>query len=391
MPKRYRAGLIGCGGMGRHHAAALARMDDVDLALADIMPASLDRLGDEYSIPADCRYLDYERLLDDFKPDFIVVATQAPQHAPITLAAAGRGVHILCEKPLALNLVEADAMVAACAAAGVRLAVNHLRRAAAAPRRARELIAAGEIGEIVAVDIHDKGGRPIGNTLMEMATHYIDMARFLLNAYDLGNGRRADELEWLFGRLSTGLDGAAHPARLEEVQHSQVAVPTDRDCGLVLGERGTVTLGFAGEIQAVARFHNRPRQDSHYDGVDVIGTRGSLAVRGGMAMWLFRRRGHTWAVHDPWEPVETPPEPHGPSDYDDWQPALTRCHGMLRELITAIEEGREHISSGRDGLIALEAVMAVYTSHRLSRPVMLPLPDRRHPLDVWREEEAYAG
>lgn len=381
----YRAGLIGCGGMGRHHAAALASMIDVDLALSDIVAANLDRVGDTVNVPASQRYLDYERLLDDFRPHFIVIATQAPQHAPITLAAAKRGIHVLCEKPLALTLVEADSMVAACAQAGVRLAVNHIRRSAPAPQLAHRLITAGEIGDIVAVDIHDKGGRPIGNTLMEMATHYFDMARFLLSAYNLGEERRADDLQWLFARLSTGLGAAAHPATPDEIKHSQVAVPTDRDCGLVLGERGTVTLGFGGEIQAVARFHNRPKTDSQYDGVDVIGTRGSLAVRGGMAMRLFRRRGPAWGEHDPWLPVDLPPEPFGTAGYDDATPAVTRCYHMIRDLIQAIEEDREHISSGRDGLIALEAVMAVYTSHRLGGPVTFPLAERRHPLDMWLE------
>src|SRR5262249_33100511 len=149
-------------------------------ALADPDEARRTAAGDEFGVPPAHRYAGFESMLAEEALACVVVATQAPQHAPATLAAAARGVHVLCEKPLALNLAGADAVAAGCARAGVRLATNHLRRTDPAARRGRELIAAGEIGQIVAVEIHDKGGRPVGNSLMEMATHYVDLARFLL-------------------------------------------------------------------------------------------------------------------------------------------------------------------------------------------------------------------
>jgi len=139
-------------------------------------------------------------------------------------------------------------------------------------------------------------------------------------------------------------------------------------------------LGLAGEVQAVARFLDRPKADTLYDGVDVIGTDGSLAVRGGTDMRLFRRRGHTWAEHDPWQVVELGEPAAEPGDE---RVAIGRCRAMALELVAAIEAGREHVSSGRDGLIALEAVLAVYESHRQGRPVALPLADRAHPLESW--------
>jgi predicted dehydrogenase len=325
-------------------------------------------------------------LLDEARPDFVVIATQAPQHAELTIAAAQRGIHVICEKPLALNLVEADAMVAACEAKAVVLATNHLRRVIPASIMARDLIAAGEIGDILAVDIHDKGGRPVGNTLMEMATHYFDEARFLLSRYVHSDGRRGDEVEWLFARLTTALGAAAHPATPDEIVPSQVAKPTDRDCGLVLGERGTVVFGLAGGVQAVARFHNLPQADNRYDGVDVIGTKGAIAVRGGFIKQLFRRRGHTFAEHDRWQPI-----PLG-SEYAEYLALPERaasdylCQRMALELIAAVEEGRPHVASGRDGVTSLELLMATYHSHRANAPVTLPLAERRHPLELWKQE-----
>ena len=64
---------------------------------------------------------------------------------------------------------------------------------------------------------------------------------------------------------------------------------------------------------------------------------------------------------------------------------MTHCRAMVLELVAAVEEGRERVSSGRDGLAALEAIMAVYESHKLGGPVRLPLAERNHPLASWRE------
>jgi predicted dehydrogenase len=386
-----RAAVIGCGGMGRHHIQALATLPAVDLVgVSDIFQPNLDRGGEVGNLPPSKRYLDYQQLLDEARPEYVVVATQAPQHAELTIAAAQRGIHVLCEKPLALNLVEADQMVATCEANGVVLAVNHLRRVIPASITARNLIAAGEIGEILAIDIHDKGGRPLGNNLMEMATHYFDEARFLLSRYiqsdGQGNQHRGDEVGWLFAHLTTGLGAFAHSSTPAEIVPSQVAKPTDRDCGLVLGERGTVVMGFAGGVQAVARFHNLPKADNRYDGIDVIGTKGAISVRGGFIKKLFRRQGHTFAEHDPWQRLELS------SDYGDYLALEERnasnylCQQMALELIAAARAGRRHVSSGQDGVIALELLMATYHSHLANAPVTLPLAERRHPLALLKQE-----
>ncbi|MCB0120725.1 MAG: hypothetical protein KDE58_00700, partial [Caldilineaceae bacterium] len=146
-------------------------------------------------------------------------------------------------------------------------------------------------------------------------------------------------------------------------------------------------LGFAGEVQGVARFHNLPKADASYDGIDVIGTAGSLAIRGGFLKQLYRRRGHTFMESDPWQPVAIP----NSAAYfaqDNRQASRWLCQAMMRDLIAAAAEGREHISSGRDGVISLESLMAVYVSYRQGCPVTLPLADRRHPLNVWQEEAA---
>ncbi len=386
--KRYRVAIAGCGGMGRAHVRELTGAPDmVVIALCDVIQASLDRLGDEAGLDASHCYLNYNEMLDREKPDILVITTQAPQHAELTLAAAERGIHVHCEKPLASDLAEGDAMVAACNKAGVRFSVNHSRRAAPAPTFARDLIGAGEIGDVLAVNIHEKGGRPFGNMVMEMGTHYFDLARFVLSHTALADGRKGDQAEWVMADLVTGSGAEAHAALPQEIVNSRVAVPTDRDCGWVLGQRGTVLIGFAGGVSAVARFLNLPKSDSQYDGVDIIGTQGSIGVRGVRDNAIFRRQGHTFAPNDPWVAVSVPDDPAYAIDYAEPRGMLL-CRGMLRNLIRAIEEERAPISSGNDGLAALELIMACYESFRQGGPVTLPLANRHHPLELWKEKVA---
>ena len=161
-----RAGIVGCGGISRSHAAAYAHLDGVGLvALCDINPVALDERANEHGVAN--RYSDYEEMFARERLDLVSVCTHAPLHTPVTLAAAGAGVNVLCEKPLALDLERADRMRAACMAAGVQLAVSHQFRFTPLFRQVKQWIAAGRIGELRAIREVGKG-RAAGFELMEM-------------------------------------------------------------------------------------------------------------------------------------------------------------------------------------------------------------------------------
>jgi predicted dehydrogenase len=222
---------------------------------------------------------------------------------------------------------------------------------------------------------------------MEMHTHYFDLARFVLSGTTLADGRKGDQAEWLMARLITGSGAEAHESTPDEIVNSRVALPTDRDCGWVLGERGTVLIGFAGGVSGVAQFYNTKKSDSQYDGVDIMGTKGSIAVRGARENFIYRRQGYTFAPHDPWVRVPVPDDPAYAIDYAE-QGGMLLCRGMVYKLIEAIEAESDPVSSGEDGLAALELIMATYESHRQGRPVTLPLANRHHPLEEWRLQVA---
>ena len=369
-----RVAVIGLGGMGGHHAEAVREEPGCELVGGAEIDAERARAwGESHGAPV---FDDYERLLDETSPDVAVIATQAPRHEAPVLAAAGRGVHVFCEKPIALDLVQADRMVAACRDHGVKLAINHIKRASPYNRHAQGLIEAGRIGRVIRLQAANKGGRRAGNELMEMGTHLYDWLRLF-----------GGDVEWLHGHL-TQLDGTE--SGLADIRHTQEVDPGDRDAGLVLGERAFVGLRFRGGVHADVRFAAEAESDDRNYGIDIVGTEGRIALRGSVGSSMFLHRGAHMAPDDAWEPVPLPEEDLDeaghPRDRESKRRFLQRR--MLRDLIDAAEEDREPLSSGADGRDCLEMIHATCESHRRQARVEMPLTPRQHPLERWRRESA---
>jgi predicted dehydrogenase len=99
MANRYRASIIGCGGISRRHARVFQQRPDCDLvAGADVRPENAAKLAAEFDIPR--TYSDYRELLQKETPDLLAICTWPGTHAEITVAAAAAGVRgVICEKP----------------------------------------------------------------------------------------------------------------------------------------------------------------------------------------------------------------------------------------------------------------------------------------------------
>ena len=140
-------GIIGAGSFGERHAEALAALPDVELVAASRTNASaLDSFTARYG---GRRYSNYEALLDDPDVEAVVIATPHHLHTVVVEAAARKGKHILLEKPMAPTLAECDRILAAAERADVTLMLGHTSQFAPAYRLAKEMLDAGELGEIV--------------------------------------------------------------------------------------------------------------------------------------------------------------------------------------------------------------------------------------------------
>jgi predicted dehydrogenase len=143
-----RIGIVGTGGMAQAHAQAYQKIRGCRLAAAcDIVPKRARDFAKKYGI-ADV-YTDVEEMLAGTPVDAISVVTSDDAHCPVSLAAIRRGVHVLCEKPLAVDYPEARKMAAAAKRKGVINMVNLSYRSSAAIHKAHDLVASGAIGRVM--------------------------------------------------------------------------------------------------------------------------------------------------------------------------------------------------------------------------------------------------
>lgn len=363
--KIYRVGLVGCGGMGRHHLSVLKGLPEFEIvALCDIMPDTLNKAGEQFGVKA--RYQDFEKMYAEMDLDIVTVATQTRGHRAPTVAAAKGGLSVMCEKPMAIDLKEADEMVAAAEASGAKLAIHQQNHVNPSIRKAEIMVREGVIGEVVLVRGRNKSGRKSGNDFMEMGTHVTDMMLCF-----------GGIPQWCSGTVYNG----KKPAEPGDVMEAKEMSPRDRDSGLVMGTRAIAHYGFDEGRLGEIHFLGYQRAMSENYGVDILGTEGQLAARAtggvlGKNLWHLPRpmEGMPAQLGD-WKIVDL-------TDVGVEEPVIT----MYRRLVQAIETDTEPPSSGRQGRWALEMILGIYQSHiEGGRRVELPLAQRQHPLEKWRQ------
>ena len=189
---RRRVAVIGTGNIAQLHVTGYRAAGADIVALCDTNAEVLAARQADWHVPGG--YTTYEELLADGSIEAVSICTPNSSHHPITLAAAAAGKHVLVEKPISMQLGEAQAMIDACAAAGVVLQVGHHMRSWAAAAKAKQLIDSGAIGRVMSCrfrQAHDWGGaakvRGVfgskalsgGGTLLDNGCHLFDLARYL--------------------------------------------------------------------------------------------------------------------------------------------------------------------------------------------------------------------
>ncbi len=202
-----RAGLVGLGMMGRHHARVLASLPGVELV------AVVDPGGDVHGAAAGLEVLASTEELIAKGLDYCVVAAPTGLHETVGLALAEAGVHALVEKPLAADAGAARRMADAFAARGLVGAVGHIERYNPSLQRARQLLEEGHLGAVFQIVTRRQGPFPgriadVG-VVKDLATHDIDLTAWVAQrpfvsvaaqaAYR--SGREHEDLIAVTGRL----------------------------------------------------------------------------------------------------------------------------------------------------------------------------------------------
>jgi predicted dehydrogenase len=250
-------GLIGCGDISRKRVAPALR----DLPNCDLVAVSRANFEQAESFAKEFGarkwYRDWTELIADEEIEAVYIATPVNLHAEQTIAAAGASKHVLCEKPMAMNVAECDRMIAACQANNVKLGIAYYRHFYPAINRIKEIIAAGEIGHPVIAQI---------------------------NAFEWFNPEPSSPRRWLIDKAQAGggpmLDFGCH--RIEVLQNILGPITqTGSLLNTVVFERqvedtGVAVFQFARGTLGVLSITHAARQSQ--DTVAIFGSLGSIHV-----------------------------------------------------------------------------------------------------------------
>jgi predicted dehydrogenase len=349
-PPSYRAviaGLTGIGG-GRpapgpdlpiyhpappSHAAAYYHHPRTELVgVCDLRPQALEDFRQRWQdVWPDLRcYTDFGQMLSAEKPDLVSIATSDHTHADLCAAAAQCGARaILCEKPIATSLADADRMIAAAADRGVLLSIEHTRRWDPLFLAARQLVRSGELGPLRTMTAELFSPRAM---LFRNGTHFIDLFTFFAGT----------PAQWVVAELEEGFEDYA------EYRGDGGRNPD-------LEPHASAYIRFAGGVRAFFNSYKTPFPGS---GFSLVCDQGSIHLTD-QAARVTQNKGH----RELWSRDLVPGE------Y-----LHARQLGAVAELVHVLEHGGSLVSPGPEARKALEIILAMLASHaRGNARVDLPL------------------
>lgn len=334
-----RYAIVGCGHIAKKHVAGIEAVDQAKLVA--VCDTDEQRMAEFIEWGAKT-YTSYQALLADKEIDVISICLPTGLHADFTIQAAEAGKHVIVEKPMALNLQDADRMIRACQENDVKLAVVHPNRFRPAVMALRERIESGAFGKIghanatVRWNRNDayfaqapwRGTKAMdGGVLMNQAIHNMDL------------------LLWMMGDAEEVTTYAA--TRLREIETEDTSVSVIR-----------FKNGALGVLEAAVTLYPKNLEES----LSIFGETGTAVIGGPTANWI-----KTWKFADlPAEQTEqliqrVAEEPFGVPGHE--------C--IIQDMTEAVLNQREPIVSGEAGRHVLKLVLACQESAETKRPVQL--------------------
>ena len=356
--KTYRAAIVGLRGMGARplpstpahpalglpwphsHASAYAVSPNVEVvAVCDLEEERLEefRMNFQATWPEVRTYTDYMKMLEDEDLDLLSVATSDHRHAQIVVDAAEQGVRgILCEKPIATSLADADRMIEACERNGVAMSIDHSRRFRLHWHGALAEVGDGPLGAVRRIIGTSGGPRAM---LFRLGTHLIDTVCWLAGG----------EPEWVVGVLD------------EEHQEYGPRYAGDGGRDPALDPGGSGLVQFNNEVRAFVNLCKRT-PSSKFE-IDVFAEGGRL--------WVNDVSAEVWTA-------VPKTKPQGLSRRTLPVPVTQRADtpAAIADIIEAMEQGRETVSPPREARKTLAIILAILQSQAAGNtPVRFPITD----------------
>lgn len=340
MAREFRVALVGCGRIAKNHLEAISRVDGLKLvAVADIVPERAAAAGAANGVPS---FTSLEEMLGAVECDVATIATPSGVHPIQGIQVANAGKHVVSEKPMAISLAGADALIDACRDAGVRLFVVKQNRLNPSIQLVKRAVDKGRFGRIHAANCTVRWSRPQeyydqapwrgtwamdGGAFMNQASHYVDL------------------IQWLAGPVDSVMAMTATQERRIEAEDSGAAVLRFRNGGI-------------GVLDVTMLTYPRNLEGS----LTILGDRGSVKIDGTAVnrvdTWLF-------ADYDDDDKLVEAAGTSPPSVYGFGH------EGYYRNVVSVLRGEAEPDTDGVEGRKSLGIILAIYESARTGAVVAL--------------------
>ncbi|MBR5041517.1 MAG: Gfo/Idh/MocA family oxidoreductase [Clostridiales bacterium] len=341
--------LIGCGRISPNHIEAAKNNKLEFVAMCDIDPEVMKEKSEKFDLADVKKYTDYHELLENEKPELVAIATESGKHAAIALDCIAAGCNVIIEKPIALSIADAQAIVDAGKKAGVVVCANHQNRFNKSVQYIRKALEEGRFGKLSHGAAHVRWNRgksyydqapwrgtwaQDGGCLMNQCIHNIDLLRWMM-------GDDIDEVM----------------AYTDQLQHNYLEA---EDLGMAIVK---FSNGSYGLIEGTTNVFPKNLEETLY----LFGEKGTAKAAGTsdniIEEWRFADElDNSEEVKEQFS--ENPPNVYGFGHTP-----------LYADVIDAIKTGRAPLVDAEAGKRALELVLAIYKSAAEHRPVKLPLDE----------------
>ncbi len=341
--------LIGCGRISPNHIEAAKNNNLEFVAMCDIVPEIMKEKAEKFDLQTVKQYTDYKELLEKESPELVAIATESGKHAQIALDCIEAGCNVIIEKPIALSIKDAEAIIDAGKKKGVVVCANHQNRFNKSVQYIRKAVEEGRFSKMLHGTAHIRWNRgpeyysqapwrgtwaQDGGALMNQCIHNIDLLRWMM-------GNEVDEVF----------------AYTDNLAHSFIEA---EDLGMALIK---FKNGSYGIVEGTTNIYPKNLEETLY----LFGETGTVKA-GGKSVNIIEE----WSFADKLDDSdyvkatyhENPPNVYGFGHTP-----------LYADVIDAIQTGRQPYVTGEDGKRALELVLGIYQSAATGRPVKFPLED----------------
>ena len=367
MTKTWRVGIIGSTGRGDYgHGVdvAFTKIPEVKVvAVADDHNAG--RAAAQNRVGAATAYSDYRKMLAAEQLDVVAICPRwLDQHHGMIMAAAEAGCHVYMEKPFCRTLKECDEAVDALEMRHLKLGIAHVTQYSPVLDTVLSLIRKGEIGEVLELRGRGKEDRRGGGEdLWVLGSHVMAMMRSVAGGNAL--------------TCTATVTSKLLPASRKDVHQGPEGI------GLLAGDHVQATYSFPNGVTGYfASKRNMGGRPTRF-GLQILGSRGVIEMQSGYLKPAFILQDSSWSpgrTGESWKTITSAgidkAEPRTDGSYEGGHIAA------IRDLIDSVDKQRPTRCSAQDSTAIVEMIAAVFESHRIGKPVELPLQTRMNPLSL---------